>query len=42
MNRKEHPALQIDKKKIMRKATIFALEIVAITLLVAYLITKIL
>jgi hypothetical protein len=35
-----HPALNINTKRIMIKATIFALKIVVVTLAVAYLIAK--
>jgi hypothetical protein len=39
-NRENHPALNIDKGKIMAKATAFALCIVLVTLGVVFLILK--
>lgn len=38
--RENHPALNINKKRIMVKATILALGIVFTTLLIAYAIVK--
>lgn len=40
IRQEDHPALQINKKKIMIKATTFALKIVIVTSAIAYLIAK--